>query len=149
MADEVGGVGDVGVIAALRADLQHDACLVDGLRKLLAVLDGHAHRLLDQHVLAGGDRLAGRADMELIGDRDDDRVDVGIVEHRLVAGVGLARRAGRGHALKQILGRVADGVELGVAGLAAAFEVPELRDRPRAEHADAQAPIGRVGHRRA
>ena len=46
-----------------------------------------------------------------------------------------------GHPLEQVLGHVADRVELGVAGLAAGFEVGELRDRPGAEHADAQGSI--------
>ena len=55
--DEVAGVGDVGVEPAHRADLEHEPGRLDGGGERLALLDGDAHRLLDQHVLAGLDRL--------------------------------------------------------------------------------------------
>ena len=47
----------------------------------------------------------------------------------------------RGHSLAQVVGQVADGVKLGVPGLAAGVEVGELGDRPAAQHADPQAAL--------
>ena len=45
------------------------------------------------------------------------------------------------HALAQILGDVADRVELGVPRLDAGFEMRRLGDLARAEHADAEQPL--------
>ena len=65
----------------------------------------------------------------------------------LVVGVGDVRPVGGGDALEQILGRVAEGVQLGVAGLAASLEVRGLGDLARAEHTDPQAALVGVSHR--
>jgi len=51
-----------------------------------------------------------------------------------------------GHARDEVLGLIADRVQLGVTRLAARLEVRELRDRPASEHADTQLPLhGRHG----
>ena len=44
-----------------------------------------------------------------------------------------------GHPLAQVVGDVADRVQLGITGLAAGVEMGELRDRAAAQHADPQA----------
>ncbi len=93
--DEVAGVGDVGVEPAHRADLEHEPGRLDGGGERLALLDGDAHRLLDQHVLAGLDRLLRHRDVELVGDRDDHRVDERVGEHLVVVAVGHAAAGAR------------------------------------------------------
>ena len=79
--------------------------------------------------------------MKLVGDGDDDRLDLRVGQHRVVVGVGDLGLMDRRHPLAQVVGQVADGVELGIPGLAAGVEVRELGDRPAAEHADPQAAL--------
>ena len=85
--------------------------------------------------------FSAAGDVELVGDRDDDRLDLGIGQHRVVVAIGDLRLVDRGHALAQVVGQVADGVQLGVARLAAGVEVSELGDRAAAQNADPQAAI--------
>ncbi|CAA9556857.1 MAG: hypothetical protein AVDCRST_MAG49-2139 [uncultured Thermomicrobiales bacterium] len=91
-------------------------------------------------MLAGGDRLPRRRGVELVGDGDDDRVDLGVGEHRGVVAVGAAGLVGGRHPRQEVLGQVADRPELGVARLAAGVEVGGLGDLPAAEDAHPQVP---------
>ena len=85
--------------------------------------------------------LSAAGDVELVGDGDDDRLDLGVGQHRVVVGVGDLGLVHRLHSPPQVVGQVADRVELGVSGLAAGVEVRELGDRPAAQHADPQAAL--------
>ena len=135
------GEGDAGVEPAVVADLDDQARPRDPVAKLPALLDGRPQRLLDQDVLAGLDRLEAGRDVERVGDGDDHGVDLGVGEHRVVVAVGDRRPVdGRG-ALAEVVGDVADGVQLGVPGLAAGVEVDDLRDRAAAEDADPEAAV--------
>ncbi len=109
------------------------------IAQLAARLDGRAQRLLDQDVLAGLERLQRRGHVELVGDGDDHRLDLRVGQHGVVIAIGHLRLMDGGHPLAQVVGEVADRVELGIPGLAAGVEVGKLRDRAAAQHADAQA----------
>src|SRR5207237_896010 len=89
-------------------------------------------------MFAGGDCLQAKRDVELVGDGHDDRLDLWIVQHVLVLSIGDARTMNDGHLRDQILGDIANGVEFGVARLAAGVEMGDLRNRPAAGHADAE-----------
>ena len=104
----------------------------------LGLGDAHPERLLDEHVLARGQRAVRGVDVELVGDRDHHGVEARIGEHRVVVGERPRRAVGDGHRLEQVAGAVADRVQLAVGGLVDGLEVRRLRDRPRAEHADPQ-----------
>jgi hypothetical protein len=72
----------------LAADL-HDAVLL--ARRLddgLALLPPVCHRLLDEHVLAGVHRIERHLLVPVIGDGDDDRLDVLVVEQPPVVAPG-------------------------------------------------------------
>jgi hypothetical protein len=130
------GEGDALVEALLGADLHDEPCRPGGAAQLLALLDGHTHRLLHQDVLAGLEGPEGHGYVKLVGDSDDDRVHVRVGEHRVVVRVGLPRSVHGRHPLQQILRHVADGEELGVLRLAAGFEVGSLRDLARSQDPD-------------
>ena len=71
----------------------------------------------------------------------------GVCEHGVVIGKGLFGRMRRRHAQAEILGHIADCIEVRVARLGAGFEMRELRDRPAAQHANPQAAIILARHR--
>src|ERR671920_1609916 len=107
-----------------------------GPAQLLALLHGDAHGLLHQYVLAGRDGPERHRYVKLVGDGDDNRVYVGVGEHRVVVRVGLLRSVHGEHFLQQVLSNVADGVELDVFRLATGLEVRSLRDLARTQHPD-------------
>ena len=57
--------------------------------ELPALLGVQRHRLLAQHVLAGFERAHAPGNMQVVGQRDVDRLDVRVGQQRLVATVGL------------------------------------------------------------
>ena len=139
--DEVPGEAEAGVEAPVVADLEGHPGLADAGAKLLALLDGGAERLLDEDVLARSDRFKTQRDVERVAGGDDDGLHPGVGEHAGVVAVGHGGLVHRGHFFYQVLRGVADGVELGVARLAAGLEVGHLGDRAAAENADAQEPV--------
>jgi len=147
LGDEIPRVRDIRVEAAHRADLKHQSGGADRGGERFAFLDVDAHRLLDEHVLSGVERLQRHRHVELVGDRDDHGVDVRVGEHPLVIRVGDPRPMGGRDGLKKVLGRVAERVELGVAGLAAGFEMRGLGDRAGAENTHSQPSFVCVSHR--
>ena len=150
--DEVPGEAEAGVEAPVVADLKRHPGLADAGAQLLALLDGGAQRLLDEDVLAGGDRLKAQGDVERVAGGDDDRLHPGVGQHGGVVAVGNCRFVHGSHLLDQVPGGVADGVELGVAPLAAGVEVGHLGDRPAAENAYPEEAVlpgaGITGHGR-
>ena len=76
---------EVALAPALIAERQHHAGLAAGLRDGAAVGDGVGDRLVEEDVLAGGSGGAGGGQMHIVRRRVDDRLDLGIGQHRLVA----------------------------------------------------------------
>ena len=138
LADEPSGEVDARVEPAVVADLDDQPARRRPIAQLAARLDGRPQRLLDQDVLSGLERLARRADVELVGDRDDHRLDVGIGQHGVIVAIRDARPVDGRHPLSEVVGDVADRVQLGVACLADGVEMGRLRDRAAAQHADPQ-----------
>jgi hypothetical protein len=135
--------GDPGVEALHVANLEDETGLPHLTAERLAFLDGHAQRLLDQHVLPRRQRFGRRRDVELIGNRDDDGIDVRVGEQLIVVSVRHVRLVDERHPFEQVFGEVADGVELGISRAPARLEVRCLGDRPAAEYADSQRLSGR------
>ena len=73
-----------------------------GQRLGLGGVEGHG--LLDQHVLAGLDRLNRERHVQVVRRRDVDRVDLGVGQHRLVRPVhpGNAELRGRNLGTDQV-----------------------------------------------
>ncbi len=120
-------------------DLQAPARGGDGLLQRLHLFDAKAERLLAEHMLAGFQRGGRRRHVERVRGRDDDRVQRGIGEHRVVVAEGLLRCVGCGHARQEVRCHVADGVEVGVAALGGALEMRGLGDRATAQDANLQS----------
>src|SRR5215203_1877292 len=136
LADKPAGEGDSLVEAPLGADLHDEPGYPGGVAQFLALLEGDAHRLLHQDVLACLEGLEGHRDVELVGDGDDDRVDVGVSEHGIIIAESFPGRVHSDHPLQEVIGHIADSVEFGVLRLPARLEVSRLRDRTRAQHSD-------------
>ena len=147
VVDEGLGRLDAGVEALHVADLEDLAGTGEEGAEALDLLDGDAERLLAEDVLAGFERHGGGLDVEGVGGGDDDGVDGGVGQHLGVVGVGLLRRPGGGHAGAEVVGHVADGVEVGVARLGGGLEMRRLGDRAAAEHAHPEALVVLGGHR--
>ena len=79
--------------------------------------------------------------MKLIGDRDDDGLDLGILQHPLIARIGNPRIPHGLHLGAEVVRDIADGVELRIAGLDAGVEVADLGDGTASENADAKGSI--------
>ena len=88
---------------------EHDALrAIARVAHRLVIAHRQVRRLLDQHVLAGGQRLQRQVEMKPRRHRDDDGIDV-----RIVDGVGVVRIAARAAILtaeRRRLGLVAAGV---------------------------------------
>jgi hypothetical protein len=110
---------DAGVVTLLMPDGDHPTCAPLCGDEVFGFFDGDAHRLFHQDVLAGVEGADGQWHVELIGDRDDHGVDVLVGEHLVVVverGGGLVHQH---HALADVVGGVADRVQLDVFGFAA------------------------------
>jgi hypothetical protein len=132
------GEGDARVEAPHGPDLQHEPARADVVTQRQALGRGHAQRLLDQDVLAGSDGLPRGGDVVLVRRRHDDRVELGVGQHGRVVREGPGRVVDRAHLRDEVLGQIADRVQLGVARLVQRLEVGGLRDRAGAEDADAE-----------
>ena len=113
-----------------------------GLQQGFGILDGGGHRFLDQHVLAGFEGFDRQRDVELVGDGDDHGVDVVVGEHRVVIGECGGRLVDGGHSLAQVVGGVADRIQLRSLGLAYGGEVRRLRDLTGSEDPDIEGAAG-------
>ena len=129
------------------ADLEDLAGLTDGGGQLLRLIERGGHRLFAQHMLARRQRLDRGGNVEGVGGGDDDGFELWICQHGVVIGIGFLRREGCGHAVSQIVGDIADGIEIGVARLDAAFEMRRLGDLAAAQHPHPQRPRVLLGHR--
>ncbi|TKW51054.1 hypothetical protein CTA1_9473 [Colletotrichum tanaceti] len=117
---------EVAVPAAVLVDADEAPVLLGDPDELLGLGDGGHEGLLDQHVLAGLERLLGEAEVG-VGRREDvDDVDLGVLEHGLQRGVVLQRRVvvgrrrrGRGLALD-------DAVQLELGGEVDEGDVEDL-----------------------
>ena len=136
--------GDAGIEALHRADLEHQPGIAHGGGKRFTLFDRNAKRFFDQHMLAGGKRLLRHCDVELVGDGDDDGVDIRIGEHGAEIGIGCLRLVKQRHFLDEIFGEITDRVELGVLRFPAGIEMGRLRDLPASEHADPE--FARLAH---
>ena len=87
-------------------------------------------------MFAGFEGFDRQRDVELVGDGDDHGVDVVVGEHRVVIGECGGRLVDGGHSLAQVVGGVADRVELRSLGLAYGGEVRRLRDLTGSEDPD-------------
>ena len=128
LLDELARKGDTRVKAAIVADLQDQARILQALSKLLALLHVDAQRFLDQQVLSSRDRLESQRHMIGIRGGENDRLHLRVGQHLIVVAVGDAWPMNRGHARQQIAGHIANSVQLRIAGLSASVEVCELRD---------------------
>ncbi len=72
--------------------------------------------------------------MELVGDTDDNGVNVRVGQHLLVVGVSHLWFPFGDHPLTQVVRQVADRVQVDIPGLAAGVEMRDLADRSAAEH---------------
>jgi len=72
--------------SAVEADGELAAALARRAREHPALVLGQRHGLLDEHVLAGGKRGDGLRRVLVMAAQDDDGVDAGIADHRLVVG---------------------------------------------------------------
>lgn len=115
--------GDAGVEAAIVADLDDQAGRRGPVAERTARLDGCSERFLDQHVFAGLERLNRRGDVKLVGDCDDDRLDLRVGQHGGIVAIGDPGLMDSRHPLAQVVGNVADSVKLGVFRLAAGLQV--------------------------
>ena len=138
LADEFLREGDAGIETAVVADLEREPGSVNARAQFLALLDVHTERLLDENMFPRRDGLQGQRHMILVRHPDQHGFDLRVGQHLVIAVVGRARLVKHGHLLAQIIGQIADGIQLGVARLAAGVEVRDLRNRPAAENADAQ-----------
>jgi hypothetical protein len=101
-----------------------------------------AHRLLDQDVFACLEGLDREGDVELVGHSDDHGVDVVVGKHRVVIGECGGRLVDGGHSLAQVVGGVADRIQLRGLGLAYSGEVRRLPDLAGPQDADVEGPAG-------
>ena len=127
-------------------DLKRQTRARNGIAELLDLFDRDADWLFAEDVLAGFQRAQACGHMEGVRGCDDDGLDLGVRQHRVVIGEGLRRCMRRGHAQAQILGDIADRVEVGVARFGAGLEMRELRNRPAAQHANPQPAIVLARH---
>src|SRR6185503_13130607 len=74
--------------------------------------------------------------VELVRDGDDHGVDVVVSKHRVVIGECGGRLVNGGHSLAQVVGSVADRIQLPGLGLAYGGEVRRLRDLTGSENPD-------------
>jgi hypothetical protein len=81
-------------------------------------------------------------DVELVGDSDDHGVDVVVGKHRVVIGKCGGRLVHGGHSLAQVVGGVADRIQLRSLGLAYGGEVRGLRYLAGPEDADVEGGAG-------
>ncbi len=115
---------------------EHPLSRLGELDELLRLIRGQRHRLLDEDVLAGGDRALRELDMSGHGCRDDDRFDLVVLQDILEA-VGQPRRREAGlHAFESLGVLVADPRELGEVGevtgeVRAPASEPDLCDHGR------------------
>jgi hypothetical protein len=79
--------------------------------------------------------------VELVGDRDHDRLDVRVRQHGGKVVVNRLGLVDGGQAVGQVLCDVADRVQVRVPRLADGVQVGRLGDRPAAEQADPQTPV--------
>ena len=147
VADELTRERDARIEAPHRADLQHEPARAHFVPQRQTFGGPSPERLLDKHVLARRDRRSRGGDVVLIGGRDQHRVEVGIGEHRRIVGEGAPGPVDGVHLGEQVLGDVADRVELRVARLVERLEMGELGDRSGAEDADVQLPLLLSAHR--
>src|SRR5204862_1154072 len=89
----------------------------------------------------GRERPFRRLDVEGVRRCDDHRLQLGIGEHLVIVEPGLCRTVETGHALDEVLGHIADRMEVDIARLLGGLEMRELGDRPAAEDADLQPPL--------
>ena len=67
--------------------------------------------------------------MKLVCGSNDDGFDLGISQHRVIIEIGDMRFVESGHFAHQVFSHIADGVQLGIACLAAGLKMGSLRDR--------------------
>ncbi len=91
LLNEAVGVDDAGVEAAVVPDLQGEAGRDHFVAERLALLDGDAHRLFYEDVLAGLERLQRELDMILVCNGYDDGLYLGVGQH-----IGVASEAAEG-----------------------------------------------------
>jgi hypothetical protein len=76
--------------------------------------------------------------MELVGGGNDDRFDLRIRQHRVILEIGDPGLVNGGHAAHQVFGHITDGVQVGIACLAAGLKMCRLRDRACPHYAYSQ-----------
>ena len=127
-----------GVETPVMAHLKGQAGGDDRVAQGLALLNGYAHRLFYQRMLAGSQRLARQLGVKLIGHANDYRVQLRVGQHIGVAGEAASGPVHRSHARQQVGRSLAQRVQLGIAPLATGLQMRDLRDRPCAQHAYAK-----------
>ena len=103
LAHALGGVDEVLLRAFLRARAEDAPVLLRGVHDRASLADGHRHRLLEEHVLAGTARLDGHLRVPVVRYGDQHAVDGGIGEEATV--VLIAARVGHEVASLHLLAR--------------------------------------------
>ena len=159
LLDDLPGDVVAGAEAAVLVDGELRLRAADGVDDRPSALEAVGHRLLDEDaLLAGGDGVLDDVESEVaraahlrschpcqVVDGDVDDLDGGVFEHLLVAGVELRDAPGLGGGLTRLgpRRRRRDDVE---AILLVGGEVTPVGDSAEADHADAIAQLGELGH---
>ena len=144
LRDEVAGVADAGVAAALEPDGRAQRLLAREVRHLLGLRERGPQRPLAEHVLARAQRRHHELVMQRHAHRHDDEVDIRVRHYRVDVVEGEGRAEALGGGLRRVLVRGADrhelvvreGVEGGHMGVRAPAAPPGRHGRAHDANAD-------------
>ena len=124
--------------AALRTNLHRDAVAMAGLDHRLAFGDRAAGGFFHIHMLAAFRGVHGLHGVQVVGRRNDDRIDVAAIQHIAVVAIHVRLRPGvRDAASSRLLVHVADGRDI---RFPAVHQRLDLLEMVSAHAADADEP---------
>jgi hypothetical protein len=87
--DQIMNLSEVGIVAAVKADLKFDACLLYRRQRQVDPLEVQVDGLLTKDVLAGRRCLLDDPGVGVGGRTDDDRVDVLVAQNLMIICIGV------------------------------------------------------------